>query len=294
MKRLIFMVVCGLCAFSAQAQMEQSLPSLKADYLGCLNDWTPNDVEIKGSAQGFAVYKQYGFLFRDKGQCNIVDLKKKKLVKAFFLNDNTSHCNNANFGLEKYNAQSEFPLLYISECGMPGRCFVTDLKLDGTNKIVQRIIYDRSRQKYTYMDWCLDRENGYIYAMGGPRHPKNKTGFEKQLLKFRLPKLTDSDANGEVHLTDADILDSIDFSEIRITQGSKIQGRYAYLPEGYPPYDRKLNVLDLEKKKMVLTVNVNYLINEPEGVDIQGDWLYVAFHHQGQPRKSQFYRFKLK
>ena len=294
MRRFFVLLVCGLWGLTASAQMEQSLPSFRAELLGVLKDMTPADVEIKGSAQGFAVHGKYGFLLRDKGQCNIVDLKKKKLVKAFMLEGNTSHCNNANFGLEKYNAQSEFPLLYISECGGNMSCYVTDLGLDGSNRIVQRIFYDGAKGKYTYMDWCLDCENGYVYTMGGPRHPKSRQGFEKQLLKFKMPRLVDSDARGEVHLKDTDILDSIDFPEIRITQGSKVKGKYIYLPEGYPPYDRKINVLDLEKKKMVLTFNVNYLVNEPEGVDIQGDWLYVAFHRQKHPRESAFYRFKLK
>ena len=145
-----------------------------------------------------AIYGNYAFQFRNKGQCHVIDLKKKKVINTFNLKGNKSHCNNANFGLIKYNKNSEFPLLYISECKGSKGCMVTDIRLDGTNTIVQRIYYDDDAENdYEYMDWTLDKENGFIYTFGSPIDGL-QTG-KKILRKFRLPQLSDSDANGEVH-----------------------------------------------------------------------------------------------
>ncbi len=97
-----------------------------------------------------------------------------------------------------------------------------------------------------------------------------------------------------MHLTAADILDEFSVDGIRIYQGSKTDGRYAYLGDGYPPYDRNLHVVDLKKKEKVATINVNALHHEPEGVDIKDGWLYVAMHVSRQPRNGLLYRFSLK
>jgi transposase len=50
----------------------------------------------------------------------------------------------------------------------------------------------------------------------------------------------------------------------------------------------------MKKKAIVKTKNLNELIDEPEGIDIHGKWVYVVFHTSGQPRHSKLYRFNLK
>ena len=155
------------------------------------------------------------------------------------------------------------------------------------SQIVQKIFYTGTDYAGT-IDWCLDAENGFIYTYGG------RNGDYKLLKKFRLPKLADSDANGEVHLTDADVLDVTRLDTgINIWQGSIVRGRYAYLPDGYAPHDLLLHVVDLEKKQIVFTKNLHDLLDEPEGICLTPDYAYVVFHTSGEPRHSKLWRFSL-
>ena len=118
--------------------------------------------------------------------------------------------------------------------------------------------------------------------------------MSKLIKKFRLPTLEDSDKNGEVHLTQKDVIEEFTVKGIRIYQGSTMKGRYAYLADGYPPHDRVLHVADMKEKKLVKSIDLNDLKYEPEGLTIKGKWLYMAMHVKKQPRDSQIYRFKIK
>lgn len=266
-------------AWSARVPLEE-------EFVCDFADWTPDSIQIKGSTQGMAMYRHYTVVVHDKGMCCIYDMKKKALVSAFMLEGNTSHCNNAFFGKEKYSGKSRFPLLYISECRGKHACLVTDLS-EGSGKIVQKIYYEGTDYPGS-IDWCADVKNGFIYTFGGIN------GSFKLLKKFRMPKLSDSDENGEVHLKDSDVLDVTRIeSGINIWQGSYVAGDYAFLPDGYPPHDRLLHIVNLKTKRIERTKNLNDLVDEPEGIDIHGKWIYVVFHTSGQPRHSKLWRFRL-
>lgn len=284
--KVLFLVFASLSCVSVAAQKTFN-PSLRSELVCDFADWTPAEVEVKGSTQGFAMHGRYAFVMHDKGFCCIFDMKKKAYVNSFFMPGNSGHCNNACFGVEKASKSSKFPLLYISECGGTSCCYVTDISLEGS-RVVQRIYFDGSGYAGT-IDWCLDAKNGFIYTYGGIN------GDYKLLKKFRLPRLADSDASEEVHLTDADVLDETRLDKgINIWQGSFVRGRYAFLPDGYPPYDHFLHIVDLEKKEIIVSKNITELVNEPEGIDIHGKWVYLVLHTPKQPRHSVLHRFSLK
>ena len=266
----------------ASAQ-EYKGPELTPEFVCDLGKLTPDNVKVKGATQGFAIWGKYGFVFHDKGQCVVIDMKKNKYVSTFMLEGNKSHCNNASFGVEK---GSEFPLLYISGCKGDHCCYVTDITLDG-GTIVQKLFH--TGEGYTgSFDWFIDRKNKIIYTYGSSGE------MRKLIKKFRLPTLKDSDENGEVHLTQDDALDEFYVPGIKIYQGSVLNGHYAYLGDGYPPHDRLLHVVDMNTRTLVKTVNLNDLHNEPEGVDVKGKWLYMVLHVSRQPRDGQIYRFRIK
>lgn len=266
----------------ASAQ-EYKGPELTPEFVCDLGKLTPDNVKVKGATQGFAIWGKYGFVFHDKGQCVVIDMKKNKFVSSFMLEGNKSHCNNASFGVEK---GSEFPLLYISGCKGDHCCYVTDITLDG-GTIVQKLFH--TGEGYTgSFDWFIDRKNKIIYTYGSSGE------MRKLIKKFRLPTLKDSDENGEVHLTQDDALDEFYVPGIKIYQGSVLNGHYAYLGDGYPPHDRLLHVVDMNTKTLVKTVNLNDLYHEPEGVDVKGKWLYMVLHVSRQPRDGQIYRFRIK
>ena len=185
--KVIFLVFASLSCVSVAAQKTFN-PSLRSELVCDFADWTPAEVEVKGSTQGFAMHSRYAFVMHDKGFCCIFDMKKKSYVNSFFMPGNSGHCNNACFGVEKASKSSRFPLLYISECGGTSCCYVTDISLEGS-QVVQRIYFDGSGYAGT-IDWCLDAKNGFIYTYGGIN------GDYKLLKKFKLPRLADSDASG--------------------------------------------------------------------------------------------------
>ena len=193
--------------------------------------------------------------------------------------------------IQLYMTEHELPNLVNCLPAPPdtiGEAFTHDIMRYMWGK-TQRLDSARLAQAKRDAIWDLDAENGFIYTYGG------RNGDYKLLKRFRLPKLTDSDANGEVHLTDADVLDvtRID-SGINIWQGSIVRGRYAYLPDGYKPHEQFVHVVDLDQKKIVLSKNVTDLDDEPEGICLADGYAYVVFHTAGEPRHGKLWRFSLK
>lgn len=285
MKKIVKLITVAVGLMSSLNAFPQDYngPALVPEFVCDLGKITPEHVIVKGSTQGFEIWGKYGFVLHDKGQCVIIDMKENKYVTTFNLEGNVSHCNNASFGVEK---GTKFPLLYISECKGDHCCYVTDITLEG-GKTVQKLFYSGEGYKGSY-DWFIDRKNKIIYTYG------SYGGTMKLVKKFKLPSLKDSDSNGEVHLTLKDVLDEFVFDGVKIYQGSAIDGKYVYLGDEYPPYNRFLHVLDLQKKKLVESVNLNDLKYEPEGVTVNGKWLYMVMHVSRQPRSGQIYRFRIK
>lgn len=283
--KTIILSVIAILAYSqvyAQKPVSQKGEELYLQY----NDLLPSDLETPRPVQGLALYKNYAFSLRDKGMCVIFNLKKKEYAGSFMLEGNTSHCNNACFGAEKFSKESQFPLLYISECRGSRCCYVTDVTLQGST-IVQKIFYDSDEFKIA-MDWAVDPQNGFIYVYGGKHYGT------KYLKKLPLPKLSDSDANGEVHFTPQDVLQEIAIEGISIAQGSKIFNGRAYLPDGCSPNGNKLHVVDLATGRKIAEYSYSDQLNEPEGIDVMGKWLYTVFHPVKAPaRNSVIYRSKI-
>ena len=113
MRLFICLLLLLLRSGSAVAQ---KAPLAEAERFINVAELLPENVEINGSTQGFAIYGRYAFSVHDKGQCVVIDMKRRKFVSTFTLEGNTGHCNNASFGVERYNKQSAFPLLYVTEC----------------------------------------------------------------------------------------------------------------------------------------------------------------------------------
>ena len=198
MKRIVIvfslLLSCAVCVAQVKIKDAKALP-LKAELVADFADWTPDSVKIKGSTQGFAIHGNDCVVIRDKGECDIFDMEKKEMIGHFKQPGDTSHNNNANFGTERYSDTSRYPLFYTSECRGLKRCFVKDLSLDDA-PIVQ--MFDYYEDVYNGpMDWDLDRDNGFIYTYGGERFGR------RWVRKFRLPKFSDSDSEGYVHLTKA-------------------------------------------------------------------------------------------
>lgn len=282
----LFRRTCMLLMFALLpcAGIAQQIKSLHMMPLLNVADLLPEDVEIKGSSQGMAIYGRYAFLMHDKGQCVIVDLKRKKFVSTYHMTGNTGHCNNASFGNEKASRESQFPLLYVTECRGRRACYVNDVRLDGS-RLVQTIYYDGDDIQGP-ADWFVDRRKGKIWlycTIDGRR----------MLKQFHLPSLSDSDSAGEVHLTKMDVLKEMPAADVKIPQGSLIHRQKVYLPDGVPSRDRRLHIVSIKSGESV-TYDLNHIAVEPEGVASKGRRLYISFHTPRDPRQNIIYRFSVK
>ena len=270
---LLWVPFCG----NAQNRM-----NLKMEQVVNVADLLPEKVDVKGSSQGMAIYGRYAFLMHDKGQCVIIDLKHRKFVATYLMEGNTGHCNNASFGKERTSRQSQFPLLYVTECRGERACYVNDVTLDGA-QLVQTIYYDGDDITGP-ADWFVDRRKGDLWLYC------TREG-KRMLKKFTLPRLSASDAQGEVHLTEEDVQSEIMASDVKIPQGSMIHRRKVYLPDGVPSRDRRLHITNIKGGTEVY--DLNHIAIEPEGVASKGRRLYMSFHTPRDPRQNIIYRFKL-
>ena len=280
--RTLYLILALCCTYTAVAQ---SLPLGKAKLYANVEELLPDSVEVKGSTQGFAIYGRYGFSVHDKGECVVIDLKRKRFISKFTLEGNTGHCNNASFGVERYSKESPFPLLYVTECRGERACYVNDVTLTGS-RMVQKICYD-GNDATGPADWAVDRANRLIYFYCTVNNIRT-------LKWFALPRLADSDARGEVHLTDEDALGSVTAGDITIPQGSLIHRGRAYLPDGIPPRPTRLHVTDIKSGASLTTIDLSHTGLEPEGVAVRRRWLYLSYHTPRNARANVIYRLKIK
>ena len=268
---------------SVSAKAQKPLLGELEQYIN-VADLLPENVDVQGATQGFAIHGRYGFSMHDKGQCVIIDLKRKEFVATFIIEGNTGHCNNASFGVERYSRRSPFPLFYVTECRGERVCYVNDITLTGS-RLVQTIHYD-SDDITGPADWAVDARKKQIYLYC-------TIGTTRYLKIFPLPTLADSDARGEVHLAEEDAIASLPAGNITIPQGSHIYGRYIFLPEGIPPRPTQLQITDLVTAENLSPVELSHLNLEPEGVATKGRWLYLSFHTPRDVRRNIIYRMRI-
>lgn len=285
MRRFILTALALICSAATAPAQRYLLPAYDGElYLDTSELIDTAAVSIEGSSQGLAIWGRYAFSLHDKGQCVVLDMKRRRFVGIFKLEGNDSHCNNASFGVERYSRKSKFPLLYISECRGGRACYVTDISAEGS-RIVQRIIYDGDDCTGP-MDWCVDRKRRILYAYC-------TVEGRRTFRRFALPRLADSDAEGTVRLTAADALGDISVGDIAIPQGSVAEKRCLYLPDGVPSRGCRMHVTDAATGRRLRLVDLNHIGHEPEGLDIKGRWLYLSFHVANHPERNLIYRFRL-
>lgn len=282
---LFLLLIATSSTISAQSQRREKSLLGELERVVNVNDIVPQDVEVSGTTQGFAIWRHYAFSIHDKGQCVIFDLKRNKFINTFILEGNTGHCNNASFGVERYSRESAFPLLYVSECRGERACYVNDVTLE-SSRLVQTIYYD-GEEITGPCDWLVDaaRKRIYLYCT---------IGTVRYLKWFSLPRLADSDARGEVHLQTSDAQGGIPVGDIKIPQGSHIYKDVIFLPDGVPSRGvLRLHASNVVSGKKLLSLDLSDMGLEPEGVATRRGFLYISFHTPRQNRANIIYRAKI-
>ncbi len=221
------------------------------------------------------------------GLVNVYDLSTKVIKRTYRCESSTLaehlHLNTVCAGIEKNG--NDIPYVYISEWGYatPRRCFVESLTTDGS-KVVQ-IISVQSDSKSVgegSMDYIVDTDGGYLYIytykLAGVSTLLEKDGVKNKIIitKFNLPKIND----GDVTLTDNDIINQFELPFIPIGQGKMIVNGKLYVPCGNTSYTEyvKLYVIDLNKKAVcsVLDLYESLGKKEPEGCFMYQDSFYLT------------------
>ena len=133
-----------------------------------------------------------------------------------------------------------------------------------------------------FRDWVVDTDNDRLYAHtyleGTPGN--DRTGTAVVLLEFALPPLD----SPTVVLQVDDILRQKRFPMIYVTQDKEVyKGKLLVLAglrtkksENWDD-SRKLLVIDLLSMKVEKLIDMSFYFDEPEGIDIYRDKVYVTF-----------------
>ena len=268
---IVTAITVSLTAAAQEVSDIQEAPDCRAEFsLDEISGITPS---VQGETpQGMAISNGVLFALYHGGRCITIDLETRQLLAEFAIEGaEGTHCNNASFGVGSSDA-SRFPLLYVSECNAPSRCFVEEVTERGSH-LVATIIYEGSGID-SFCDWCVDRENGHLYAYG-------RTPEKGVVLKcFKIPDTDAANESGIITLGDKDLLKEFVYPAgfFGIAQGSHISDGCIYLPTGHPRIGScHINVVSLDTGERTARYDITGIGLEPEGVCTFGNRLWQFF-----------------
>lgn len=228
-----------------------------------LKEWGLN---MPSSMQGIAIYGD--ILVRVKNATTghkIFQIGSGgNLVELASFNLNLNHANALQFAPELEAGQT-FPYLYV--VGLDNNCYVLSIAADYTVTLVQTITI-------TGVSQILKGDDGYIWTS------TSNVDYTRHFVKYRKVAVSE----GDVTLTDDDILDSFDSTNIMgsstyTAQGWKIRfGKiwYCYGASG-AGQNRGIAVYDTANHRHVTTIDLsNYTTLEFEDVEFYDNALILA------------------
>lgn len=196
--------------------------------------------------QGMAIYGDYVVSLQNTGLATIYRLHDDslQLLRQFPLASNAkeNHANVAFFGTERYDANDDFPLLYVSQCskqrykGMKDVCFVERISLTEAPQLVQTIILDDPDGLFGYaLQWIIDRKHNHLIGYGNTVENMG-VGNRWRTMIFPMPRLSDGPI---VHLRPSDALDNYCIQDLdtrfpsnHIGQGACVIRDQMFIPIG--------------------------------------------------------------
>lgn len=234
----------------------------------------------KNSVQGAAAYGSTLFLFFDHmPRIDVINLQTKEQVQDIMMKETTTyHCNNANFGSERFDAADAFPLLYVSmENKAEHKCLVYRITGEAGSyalTLVQTITYPEVTEiPLYYPNAIIDSENGYLWLSGYEIENWHAVeGNKTKYLKFRLPKLSE----GDVTLKAADALEQYEYPAMTATQGAICRGGKIYQVYDVGPPTAYLRVFNSGKMESEVKLHDCGLTVEPENIFWYDGHLYYT------------------
>lgn len=245
--------------------------------------------------QGSAVYGNYLFVgHATMSYINILDLSTKSYVgNIAFEPVDAYHCNNMNFGVEKYAESDVFPLLYISQENInEHKCIVMRItESDGvfSGEVVQTITYPEPSSVSMYFPNCvIDTDNNYIYVIGYKINGyATKENNALKVAKWELPKLAD----GDVMLDMSAAKDSFEMPFVSCTQGAIVHNGRIFQCYGvdWKTHGLYLCMINPDAHTVETKICLNDIgyYPEPEALFVWNNYLYMV-PHQGSIVKFYF------
>lgn len=255
------------------------------------NVWTEDDditisqyASLGFSHQSAAAYGDYAF-FVNNGRSQILLYNLNKKEKLFSLSlkgvsGNTYHCNQCSFGVDKYDPEDYFPLMYLSQrAKSDGRCFIEVYRVfplynedlsdyeSFAIELVQTIYlpamsYDNSLGN---ANCAIDAERHRMVTYSRNNNSKEDNYGQCKITEFPIPDLYQK----TVILNDSDILSSFMLGVSAVNmQGGCIKGGILYIGQGYASAGYiYLNIVDLRNKALIRRFDIQkYKVSwEPEG-----------------------------
>ena len=254
---------------------------LSAQSAACYGDYL---VQVKKYVSMMSLYN-----LRTKKSLCVCELQPWKELRGSM---DIYHANNCSFGLQKFKESDVFPLLYVSHRENNSKRGVLQVfriqpvkssneKTDYDSLIislVQTVYFPRMTDDNALgSPWTvIDKDHNcmYTYSRNNRKSATNK-GICR-ISKFKIPAIGDS---AEVFLNDNDILDSYEVTfKAPLAQGACIYKGLMYIAQGKPNKYVWLRIIDLEKRKLVRSINLKEegFPSEPEGCFIYRNHLMIS------------------
>lgn len=265
---------------------------------------------IAGNAQSAAIYGKYAvFVMNRFNRIFLFDMERLASLGSYDpgLGFGTiMHCNQTQFGIEKYAEDDMFPVFYTAaQNDSDGRCTwyafriiptLTDNVITAfTVELVQTIHLPVMTDAN-----CLGNANPAIdydaqcfWAYSRNNNEVADNYLQAKFTKFAIPALfSDGAAITEVTLSDTDILDSFDAPwSMAYAQGGFIDHGRLYIGQGGPAYGFEcVRVIDLYNQRgqvSYIDLAAADLEQEPEGLFLYGDQMWLHGYN------GVLYRFEL-
>lgn len=222
----------------------------------------------KNTTQGFAVHDKYLFnCHHTNDVIDIFDLETKKAVGAIHLEPETIvHCNNVNFGSERYLEDDKFPLLYIQQRGYASKLNVYRIVSKGDSAFAAEKIQTIS---FESCSWCIntiDKSRNLLYTFYG----YNGNNY---LSCFRMPSYRE----GDITIHPKSAYKTFFCPYKKVGQDTAFDDKYLYITCGYSK-EGELWRIDMDNKMARLIDLTKYKLNgEPEGLDIYKGDILLSF-----------------
>lgn len=240
--------------------------------------------ETSNGRQGATTYGDYLFVAYNKmPMISVYNFKTRSHVNNItFTPVDTYHCNNMNFGNEKYDADDAFPLLYVSQENIDEhKALVFRITESGgvfSATLVQTITYPDPATVSAYYGNCfIDTLNSLIFIEGYTQD--SYSAGEKRTLRimgYTLPALSD----GDVTLNANDAIQNFTMTSIPTSvQGGFITGDKIIQAFGNPSNIPEIYLaqISLSSERFVTKVELNGIgiTTEPEAVFVYEGHIYV-------------------